>query len=237
MTSRDSYVTTADPHQTVSLHVPAFEELWFKQRMLEDAGTMSYNHAYGGTISFPREKWSAWYDRWISHPDGKRFYRYLKNREGEFAGECAWHYDEDRDIFLADVLIYAPVRGKGYGSGGLRSGVVDLRSAGCEFGEVDTHSAAVAEGTGGLASALEDALDGVLGRLYDVAVGEGDFEAGVLESAVGEDTSSEKELFLQDHPLDIVISGGNTVEPMIERLPVVTVLFVPNVYSKLIFSA
>ena len=127
-------MTTADPHQTVSLHVPAFEELWFKQRMLEDAGTMSYNHAYGGTISFPREKWSAWYDRWISHPDGKRFYRYLKNREGEFAGECAWHYDEDRDIFLADVLIYAPVRGKGYGSEGLellcstarRSGIREL---------------------------------------------------------------------------------------------------------------
>lgn len=134
MTSRDSYVTTADPEQCISLHVPAFEELWFKQQMLEDADTMSYNHAYGGTISFPREKWSAWYDRWIRNPEGRRFYRYLKNRNDEFVGECAWHYDEDRDIFLADVLIYAPVRGKGYGSGGLellcstarRSGIREL---------------------------------------------------------------------------------------------------------------
>lgn len=112
-------MTTADPDQDVSLHVPAFEELWFKQQMLEDADTMSYNHAYGGTISFPREKWSAWYDRWISHPDGKRFYRYLKNREGEFAGECAWHYDEKRDSYLMDIIIYAPMRGRGYGSRGL----------------------------------------------------------------------------------------------------------------------
>lgn len=134
MISRDSYVTTADPHQIVSLYVPVFEELWFRQRMLEDADTMSYNHAYGGTIPFPREKWAAWYERWIGNPEGRRFYRYLKNGNDEFVGECAWHHDEKRDIFLADILIYAPVRGKGYGSGGLellcstarRSGIREL---------------------------------------------------------------------------------------------------------------
>ena len=36
----------------LTLYEPKYEDLWFRQMMLEDEDTMSYNHAYGGTIPF-----------------------------------------------------------------------------------------------------------------------------------------------------------------------------------------
>ena len=98
----------------MELYTPIREDLWFKAAMLADEPTMSYNHAYGGTIAFPEERWSGWYDRWIIHHETKRFYRYLREND-TFLGEIAYHLEEDRQIYLADVLLYAPHRGKGYG--------------------------------------------------------------------------------------------------------------------------
>ena len=103
----------------VELYKPKLEDLHFKQTMLADEATMSYNHAYGGTLPFPMEKWAGWYDRWIVHHDGKRFYRYIRKKD-TFLGEAAYHLDEERKIYLADVIVYAPYRGKGYGHAALR---------------------------------------------------------------------------------------------------------------------
>ena len=86
--------------------------------MMADPETMSYNHAWGGTISFPKDEWEDWYDYWIINHENKRYYRFLRNYSG-FIGEIAYHYDSERDIYVADVIVYAPYRGKGYGSIGL----------------------------------------------------------------------------------------------------------------------
>ena len=107
------------PEAGMKLHTPTFEELWFKEELLADHQTMSYNHAYGGTIPFPREKWAAWYDRWIVHHENKRFYRYLTRDDGTFVGEIAYHLDEERGITIADVIVHAKYRGRGYGRAGL----------------------------------------------------------------------------------------------------------------------
>ncbi len=105
----------------LTLHIPTYEDLWFRQRMLADPETMAYNHAWGGTISWPREKWSDWYDWWIVHPEGKRFYRYLKDgATGDFVGEIAYHWDDREGFCQADVIVCAPYRSKGYGREGLR---------------------------------------------------------------------------------------------------------------------
>ena len=101
-----------------ALHEPRVEDLWFKEKMMGDKQTMSYNHAYGGAIPFPKERWADWHDRWIMNHNGKRFYRYIRE-DGAFVGEVAYHFDEERQIYLADVIIYAPHRGKGYGRAGL----------------------------------------------------------------------------------------------------------------------
>lgn len=98
----------------VTLYCPQIEDLWFREQMLQDEQTMSYNHAYGGTVPFPAEKWADWHTRWISSPDKTCFYRYVAEN-GRFLGEIAYHFDPDRKIYLADVLIYAPYRNRGYG--------------------------------------------------------------------------------------------------------------------------
>ena len=102
----------------LELYEPQVEDLWFKEKMMGDEQTMSYNHAYGGIIPFPKEYWADWHDRWITNHNGKRFYRYIKDRD-TFVGEVAYHFDGERQIYTADVIIYAPYRGKGYGRKGL----------------------------------------------------------------------------------------------------------------------
>mgnify|MGYP002679537977 FL=1 len=97
--------------------LPRFEELWFRQKMLSDEATMAYNRAWGGVIDFPEETWPVWYDRWIAHPEG-RYYRYLRESvSGDFVGEIAYHFDGEK--YLADVIVYAPYRCRGYGTAGL----------------------------------------------------------------------------------------------------------------------
>ena len=104
----------------LSLHKPEPQELSFRQALLLDPDTMSYNRKWGGVIPFPRERWSAWYARWIVDHENKRFYRYLFSDEiGQFVGETAYHYDDARGIFLCDILVHARYRANGYGTEGL----------------------------------------------------------------------------------------------------------------------
>lgn len=104
----------------IRAYIPKPEDLRFRQTLLADPETMAYNHAWGGTIAFPKEKWNGWYDTWIAHTEGKRFYRYLENDENEFVGEIAYHYDEARAIHIADILVLAKYRGNGFGKLGLQ---------------------------------------------------------------------------------------------------------------------
>ena len=100
----------------LTLYKPIYEDLWFRQMMLADEDTMSYNHAWGGTISWPEDQWEDWYDNWITDHNCRRYYRYLKNNEGQFVGEIAYHYDTDMQHETANVIIYSPYRRRGYGS-------------------------------------------------------------------------------------------------------------------------
>ena len=99
----------------ISLYEPKYDELWFRKMILADEETMSYNNAWGGTISFPKEKWRDWYDYWIINHDNKRYYRYLKDEDNQFIGETAYHFDEGIQGYIANVIIYTPYRRKGYG--------------------------------------------------------------------------------------------------------------------------
>ena len=104
----------------INLYSPKLEDLWFRQMFMADEETMSYNHHWGGTIPFPEENRAEWYDYWVVNPEGKRFYRYLQEgTNDEFVGEIAYHYDGERGINIADVIVYAKYRGKGFGEQGL----------------------------------------------------------------------------------------------------------------------
>ena len=105
----------------IIFYEPRLEELWFKQALLADPETMAYNHAWGGTIAFPRDRWEAWYGHWVAQPEDKRFYRYLREGDaGDFVGEAAYHWDEESGRYLADVIVHARYRKKGYGRQGLK---------------------------------------------------------------------------------------------------------------------
>lgn len=101
----------------IEQYTPRLEELWFRRMLLADAATMSYNHAWGGTIDFPESRWEEWFDRWVRNPGKDRFYCYLRNEKDEFVGEIAYHLDSG--IYLTDVIVYAGYRGRGYGREGL----------------------------------------------------------------------------------------------------------------------
>lgn len=103
----------------IKLVIPALKDMWFRKKIMSDEQTMEYNKKWGGTISFPEEDWEAWYDCWIKKSDGKRFYRYILNENHTFVGEAAYHFDENRQIYLADVIVMAKYRGNGYGSAAL----------------------------------------------------------------------------------------------------------------------
>ena len=102
----------------LELVVPKLEDMWFREILLADEETMAYNHAWGGTIPFPKERWQEWYDYWIINHENKRYYRYLKN-ENEFVGEISYHYDSKYDGYVADLIVFSKCRGKGYGTIGL----------------------------------------------------------------------------------------------------------------------
>ena len=88
--------------------------------MLEDEDTMSYNKLWGGTISFPKENWEKWFDRWVINHENKRYYRYLKNEECIFVGEIAYHFDSQYDGYVINIIIYSKYRNNGYGTLGLK---------------------------------------------------------------------------------------------------------------------
>ncbi|MBD3948356.1 GNAT family N-acetyltransferase [Tuanshanicoccus lijuaniae] len=98
---------------------PSIEELWFKQQMMADEETMAYNHAWGGTIPFPKEQWQNWYDAWMTGDESQHYYRYLQDESGNFVGEIAYHFVKEYDGFVADIIIHSKYRRKGYGSQGL----------------------------------------------------------------------------------------------------------------------
>ena len=92
---------------------PQLDDLWFRRALLADPETMAYNHAWGGTIDFAQEDWADWYACWVE--GGDRYYRYVQDESGAFVGEIAYHYDEELAGYVANVIIHARYRGRGYG--------------------------------------------------------------------------------------------------------------------------
>ena len=121
--------------------------------------------------------------------------------------------------------------------GRLGRGVVDLRAAGCELGDVDPGAPSVAECACEPSGGLEDGLYGILGRSEDVAVGVCDLEAALVEAPVGKDPSSEEEFLLCDHPPEVLIAVTDPVQPFFEALALVAVLLGPDISTQLVVLA
>ena len=100
---------------------PELEDLWFRESMMADIETMSYNDAWGGTIPFPKEDWEEWYTLWVRNSGQERYYRYLKDDANKVCvGEISYHFDKLRNIYICDVIIKAEFRKQGFGTQGIQ---------------------------------------------------------------------------------------------------------------------
>lgn len=99
---------------------PKLCDMWFREKLISDEQTMSYNAAWGGTIPFPREKWAEWYSAWVETPGYKRYYRYLYESDIDaYVGEIAYFFDEKRNIHICDVIVLSEYRNRGFGTAGI----------------------------------------------------------------------------------------------------------------------
>lgn len=114
----------------VELHTPAFDELWYRQKMMSDPATMSYNAGYDvdfpgyhrdtGCIDFPEEKWQGWYDRFIGK-EPEKFYAYVvRKSDGMFIGEVVLRQEGAPGRYEMGVVIEACHRGMGYSAEALK---------------------------------------------------------------------------------------------------------------------
>ncbi len=120
------------------LHVLAFDEYSFRQKLLSDQETMAYNRGYApfsgyhpdtGCIDCTREDWQKWYPCWIGQ-EPERFYAYLENERGELVGDVNFHLAGDH--YEIGIVILARYRGQGYGREGLRPLMEKARSLGIQ---------------------------------------------------------------------------------------------------------
>ena len=106
------------------LHVPSIDELWYRQQLLNDPDTMSYNRNYDldiegyhkdtGCLDFPKEDWQAWYQYFVCG-EPMRFYAYIVRSEDEaFIGEVNLHKVQSHDWYEMGIVLEHKHRGNGY---------------------------------------------------------------------------------------------------------------------------
>lgn len=112
------------------LQVPAYEELWYRQKLMGDPDTMSYNKGYDldfegydretGCVAFPESEWRDWYEYFIGQ-EPERFYAYIVRAEdGTFIGEVNVHRNGDAPWYEMGIVLEACHRGQGYAEEALR---------------------------------------------------------------------------------------------------------------------
>lgn len=116
--------------ESICLHIPIYEELWYREKIMQDSDTMSYNRGYQlnmegydtetGCIAFSKKAWRDWYDYFIGQ-EPERFYAYIARREdGVFIGEVNLHRNPDALWYDMGIVLEAAFRGKGYAKQALR---------------------------------------------------------------------------------------------------------------------
>lgn len=104
-------------------HIPKVEELTYRQKIMSQPDTMSYNKGYDvsyqgyhkdtGCIDFPEKKWMDWYSSKVNKP--KNFYAYIaKKDDNSFIGEVNLYLNENKKWFDMGIVIESKYRGMGY---------------------------------------------------------------------------------------------------------------------------
>lgn len=126
--------------EILKLYIPNESELFYRQKILSDPQTMSYNKGCElgfdgydnetGCIAFTEDKFAAWHSYWINN-EPERFYAYLQNESGEFIGEVNFHITDSKTAEIG-IIIEAKQRKKGYSRAGLTLLIEKAKSLGVE---------------------------------------------------------------------------------------------------------
>lgn len=115
--------------ETLHLYVPTLDELWYRQKMMQDPNTMHYNRGYcldfdgydsqTGCIAFPEEQWRDWH-AWFIGQEPARYYAYIvRDTDGAFIGEVNLHQSKEQPWHEMGIVLEAQYRGKGYAADAL----------------------------------------------------------------------------------------------------------------------
>ncbi|MDE6407139.1 MAG: GNAT family N-acetyltransferase [Anaeroplasmataceae bacterium] len=108
----------------IELYIPQKEDLWYRQKMMEDPKTMDYNKGYflesenynndTGCILFPKEDWEDWYAYFINN-EPKRYYAYILRKEDQtFLGEVCLRKMDKINEYEMGIVIESIHRKNGY---------------------------------------------------------------------------------------------------------------------------
>lgn len=120
----------SDEKIQLKLHIPEYEELWYRRKIMSDKATMGYNKGYDlqiegydkvtGCIEFPETEWKEWYSYFVGN-EPECFYAYVRNMsDNEFIGEVNIHRRSGADDYDMGIVIEGKYRGKGYAVEALR---------------------------------------------------------------------------------------------------------------------
>lgn len=109
--------------KSISLFVPAVEDLWFRQECMSDPKTMEYNAGYNvsysgyhydtGCIDFPKEAHESWYNKKLGNSNF--YYAYIKDLDlNKFVGYVNFNKDNETLKASMGIVIHSKYRGKGY---------------------------------------------------------------------------------------------------------------------------
>lgn len=108
----------------VYFYIPKFEELTYRQEIMSQPGTMSYNKGYGvsyegyhkdtGCIDFPKNKWMNWYSNKVNNKP-ECFYAYIvKKDDNSFIGEVNLYLNDNKKWYDMGIVLESKHRGMGY---------------------------------------------------------------------------------------------------------------------------
>lgn len=109
--------------KTVELVKPNLCDLWFRQAMLCDPETMSYNAGYEvsylgyhyntGCIDFKKENWESWFNTKLKNPNF--YYAYILDVETKkFVGQVNFTLDPSSRSAAMGIVIKHEFSGQGY---------------------------------------------------------------------------------------------------------------------------
>lgn len=98
----------------MKFYKPEIKDLWYRQSLVENEETMSFNDINGGIFPFSESKWDMWYKKWILDPN--YYYRYIQNENDDYVGEVSYVLTDEEDTCLVFIIVEANQRNKGYGT-------------------------------------------------------------------------------------------------------------------------